>query len=83
MNNIERIGDIVRFHRKRAGLTQKQLANLAGVRKTAVFDIEKGKITIRMNTLLAIISVLNISLNMLHYFLTLFTTNISNHYYIL
>ena len=62
MNKINNIGSIIRFHRKRAGLTQKQLATLAGVGKSAVFDIEKGKITIRLNNLTAILSVLNISL---------------------
>ena len=63
MNDIDEIGSIVRFHRKKAGLTQKQLANLAGVGKTAVFDIEKGKSSIRLNTLLAVLLILNISLS--------------------
>ncbi|MCK4640171.1 MAG: helix-turn-helix transcriptional regulator [Candidatus Marinimicrobia bacterium] len=62
MNKIDNIGSIIRFHRRKAGLTQKQLATLAGVGKSAVFDIEKEKITIRLNTLTAILSVLNISL---------------------
>ena len=63
MNKMDNIGDTVRFHRKKAGLTQPQLARLAGVGKTAVFDIEKGKKTIRLDTLLAVLSVLNIVLN--------------------
>ena len=62
MNKINNIGSIIRFHRRKAGLTQKQLATLAGIGKSVVFDIEKGKITIRLNTLTAILSVLNISL---------------------
>jgi HTH-type transcriptional regulator/antitoxin HipB len=62
MNKINSIGRIIRFHRKKAGLTQKQLATLAGVGKTVVFDIEKGKNTIRLNTLTAILAVLNIQL---------------------
>lgn len=62
MNKIESIGSIIRFHRKKAGLTQKQLANLAGVGKTAVFDIENGKNTVRLNTLTAVLSILNIHL---------------------
>lgn len=62
MNKINNIGSIIWFHRRKAGLTQKQLATLAGVGKSAVFDIEKGKNTIRLNTLTAILSVLNISL---------------------
>jgi len=62
MNNIKNIGSIIRFHRKKAGLTQKQLATLAGVGKSAVFDIEKGKNSVRLNTLMAILAVLNIQL---------------------
>ncbi|MBN2600622.1 MAG: helix-turn-helix transcriptional regulator [Candidatus Marinimicrobia bacterium] len=62
MNKIESIGSIIRFHRKKAGLTQKQLATLAGVGKTAVFDIEKGKKTVRLNTLTTLLSILNIHL---------------------
>jgi len=63
MNKIESIGEIIRFHRKKAGLTQKQLAMLAGIGKTAVFDIEQGKGSVRLNTLLAVAAVLNITLN--------------------
>lgn len=62
MNKIDSIGSIIRFHRKKAGLSQKQLAMFASVGKSAVFDIEKGKTTIRLNTLTAILAVLNICL---------------------
>jgi len=40
------------------------LAELAGVGKTSVFDIEKGKATVRLSTLLAVMHVLNIDLVM-------------------
>jgi HTH-type transcriptional regulator/antitoxin HipB len=53
---------IVKYHRKKSGLTQKELADLAGVGKTVVFDIEKGKKTIRFSTLLKVLNVLNISI---------------------
>ena len=36
------LGALVKDHRKKAGLTQLELANLAGVGKTTVFDIEKN-----------------------------------------
>ena len=52
------------FHRKKSKLTQKQLADLAGVGKTVVFDIEKGKETVQLNSLLKVLSVLNIKLEM-------------------
>jgi HTH-type transcriptional regulator/antitoxin HipB len=62
MNMMPHIGPMIRFHRQKAGLTQLQLARLASVGKTAVFNIEKGKNTIRLNTLLAVLAVLNITL---------------------
>lgn len=61
----KRIGKAIIFHRKRSKLTQKQLADLAGVGKTVVFDIEKGKETVQLNSLLKVLSVLNIKLKMI------------------
>jgi HTH-type transcriptional regulator / antitoxin HipB len=54
------LAEIVRRHRKMAGVSQLQLAEMAGVGKTVVFDLEKGKATIRLDTLRKILSVLNI-----------------------
>lgn len=54
------LGLFIKDHRKVAGLTQLELANLAGVGKTTIFDIEKNKETVRWDTLLAILKVLNI-----------------------
>ena len=47
MNNFD-LGALIKDHRKKAGLTQLELANLAGVGKTTVFDIEKNKETVRL-----------------------------------
>jgi transcriptional regulator with XRE-family HTH domain len=52
---------MIRFHRKKAGLTQTELSELAGLGKTVVFDIEHGKDTIKWSTLVRILQVLNIS----------------------
>jgi y4mF family transcriptional regulator len=60
--NFDNIDVIIHFHRKKSGLSQKELADLAGVGKTVIFDIEKGKDTIQLNTLLKILNVLNISI---------------------
>jgi y4mF family transcriptional regulator len=57
------LGSVVRFHRRRAGLSQAALARLAGVGKTVVFDIENGKDTVRLRTLLAVLAALNITLD--------------------
>ena len=59
MNNLD-LGALIKTHRKEAGLTQLELANLAGIGKTTVFDIEKNKETVRWSNLLAVLEVLNI-----------------------
>ena len=53
--------ELVKIHRKKAALTQAQLAKLAGVGKTAVWDIENGKESVQWDTLQKILRVLNIS----------------------
>jgi len=60
--NINDIGKIIKYHRKRSGMTQMELADLAGVGKTVVFDIEQGKETMQMRTLWLICGALNISI---------------------
>jgi HTH-type transcriptional regulator / antitoxin HipB len=57
---MKKISEIIRTHRKASGLTQEQLAKIAGIGKTAVFDIEKGKDTVRYDTLLKVMNALNI-----------------------
>ena len=54
----------IRKHRKAAKLSQQQLAEMAGVGKTVVFDIEKGKETIKLNTLRKVLKVLNIKVQL-------------------
>jgi len=56
----DEIANLVHYCRKQSGLSQQALAKLAGVGKTVVFDIEKGKETVQLNTLLKILDVLNI-----------------------
>jgi len=62
MSSSNSISRIIKFHRSKSGLTQKQLADLSGVGKTVIFDIENGKETIRFSTLLKVIKSLNISI---------------------
>jgi len=57
-----RLSAIVLFHRKKSGLTRIQLADLAGVGKTVIYDIEKGKETIRFSTLQRVLKALNIKI---------------------
>jgi HTH-type transcriptional regulator / antitoxin HipB len=56
----DEIATIVRYCRKQSGLSQQALAKLAGVGKTVVFDIEKGKETVQLNTLIKVFDILNI-----------------------
>lgn len=55
---------VIKKHRKAAGLSQLQLAEMAGVGKTVVFDVEKGKETIQLDTLRKIMAVLNIKVQL-------------------
>jgi len=57
------IAEIVRSHRKVSGLSRKQLADLSGVGKTVIFDIENGKETILFLTLSKVLAALNIKIN--------------------
>lgn len=61
--NANQIATIIRFHRKKSGLSQAELAKLAGLGKTVIFDIENGKLTVRLATLLKVLEVLNIKIN--------------------
>ena len=58
------LASIIKKHRKAAGLSQLQLAEIAGIGKTAVFDIEKGKETIQLDTLRKILGALNIKVQL-------------------
>ena len=58
------LASVIKKHRKAAGISQIQLAELAGVGKTVVFDIEKGKETVQLNTLRKILNVLNIKVEL-------------------
>ncbi len=58
----EHFAEIIRFHRKAARLSRLQLAELAGVGKTVIYDIEKGKVSVQLDTLAKILKVLNITL---------------------
>jgi len=52
---------LIKSHRKKAGLAQAQLAKLAGVGKTVVWDLENGKESVQWDTLQKIFRVLNIT----------------------
>jgi len=57
-----KLADMIRFHRKKAGLSRRELAELAGIGKTVIFDIEHGKETIKLSTIKSVLNVLNIEM---------------------
>jgi len=56
---------IVFFHRKQAKLSRIELAELAGVGKTVIYDLEKGKKTVKWSTIMIILEALNIDIKFL------------------
>jgi len=64
MINSQKLSEVIKLHRKAAKLTRVQLADMAGVGKTVVFDIESGKESIRLDTLHKILKVLNIEVQL-------------------
>lgn len=74
--SIKYLGQMIRFHRKKSGLSQQELAFLGGVGKTVIFDIEKGKMSIRFSTLLKVLEVLNIQIDFLSPLMTFFKEGI-------
>lgn len=71
----QEIANLIHYYRKQSGLSQLELARLAGVGKTVIYDIEKGKESVRLNTLLKVLDVLNIQIK----FETPFPQTTDNH----
>jgi HTH-type transcriptional regulator / antitoxin HipB len=64
MMKSQELADIIKMHRKSAKLSRVQLAEIAGVGKTVIYDIEKGKETVQLDTLQKILKVLNIEMQL-------------------
>ena len=58
----QEIAKVIRMHRKAAKLSRVQLAEMADVGKTVIYDIEKGKESVQLDTLRKILKVLNIKI---------------------
>lgn len=61
---MKMLKEIIKLHRRVSGLSQAELAKLAGVGKTVIFDLEHGKLSVRYDTLAKILSALNITINL-------------------
>ena len=69
------LGEMIQFHRKKAGLSRNELAVMADVGKTVIYDIEHGKQTIHFQSVIKILSVLNIQLDFKSPFMDEFKQN--------
>jgi HTH-type transcriptional regulator/antitoxin HipB len=59
---FKQLTQILRDHRRQSGLTQRELAELAGVGKSTVYDLEHGKQSVQLQSLLKVLQVLNIQI---------------------
>ena len=60
---VEEIGDIVRHSRVAQGLRQDQLAAAAGVGLRFLVELERGKPTVRLSKVLAVLNALGCRLD--------------------
>ena len=60
--HLEQLGSLIAFHRKRAGLSQAELASYAGVSRYVVQNLETGTDRTTWKTLEAVLTVLNVRL---------------------
>lgn len=56
----EQIGNAIRRARKKAGMSQSELGERAGLRQATISQIEKGHPAAKMETILGILSALNL-----------------------
>ncbi len=54
---MQKIGEFVRNRRNAASMTQRELGELAGVGIRFISDLERGKLTVRMAEVDAVLSV--------------------------
>lgn len=60
----EELASMVEYHRKKSGLNRIELASLAGVGKTVIYDLEHAKPTVRLSSVIKILNVLNIKIQL-------------------
>jgi len=54
------VGPAIRMYRERAGLTQEQLAQMAGVNRTYLSDLERGNETEQLRRILRLLKLLGV-----------------------
>lgn len=59
---MKNMSQVIMMHRKHSGLSRNALADIAGVGKTVLYDIEHGKETVRFDSLKRVLDALNIKI---------------------
>jgi len=59
---FQQLGKMIHHSRKKRGWSRMHLAACAGVGKTVIFDIERGKATVKAATLLKVLTALEIKM---------------------
>jgi len=62
IDTAERVGEVVRDRRHQLGLTQTQLAGAAGTTLRVLSEIENGKATVQLDTLMRLLRALGLEL---------------------
>ena len=63
-SSTTRLGVAIRNRRKSLGLTQQELARLAGCGLAFLYELESGKSTVRLDKLLGVLGVLGLELSL-------------------
>ncbi len=62
LSTSDQLASLVRFHRKRAGLSQVDMASMADVSRKVVQDLEASRDGVGWRNLMAVLAVLNVKL---------------------
>ncbi len=63
MANLQVLGEVVRAERERRGLSQEALADLAGVSRSHIGEIERGEVNLSFAALVEISAGLDVKLS--------------------
>jgi len=58
----KQLGNVIQHTRRQLGLTQTQLANIAGLRQEKVSIIENGQDSAKLSTIFALLAALNLEI---------------------
>jgi transcriptional regulator with XRE-family HTH domain len=62
--NLTELGKLILWHRKKGNFSRSELADMAGVGQTIIYEIEKGKTTVRSDILFKLLYALNIRVSL-------------------